>query len=261
MILEVKGLSGGYPGREVFSGISLTLKAGQALCLLGPNGSGKTTLLKTLLGFLPAFGGEILLEGQPLGSLPPRGLAQCMAYIPQSHNPTFAYTVREMVLMGRTPHIAPFSTPGKEDICQAELALERLGLTSLQDTPYTCLSGGERRLVLIARALCQQAGLLVMDEPTSDLDYANQLRVGQIIRQLRGEGLGILFTTHAPESPFSLADQVLLLQEGSVCAQGSPFDALTDQALSAAYGLPMQHVQLTDATGQTRHLILPLEQA
>jgi len=163
MILSGHNLTIGYRDRVVGSRLDLALKTGEVLALLGPNGSGKTTLLKTLLGLLPPKGGEVLLGGRPLANYNARDRARCIAYVPQSHAPTFAFTVETMVLMGRTAHGTIFSRPSLADRAIAARMLERFGIAHLADRPYTNISGGERQLTLLARALAQEPQFVVLD--------------------------------------------------------------------------------------------------
>jgi len=258
MIIQVKDLSGGYNYSPIIREISFEMYSGQVTCLLGPNGSGKTTLMKALMGFLPNVDGQILLDGQPVRHLSPQERARLIAYIPQMHVPVFDYTVFDIVLMGRASYLGPFNQPGKEDHFIAYKSLEQLGIQDLADRKYTKLSGGQRQLVLFARALCQQAKLLIMDEPSADLDFAHQQLIANTILQLKNMDLCILLSTHAPEMPFSVADQVLMLQQGKLLIKGSPDEVLTAQTLEQIYGVPMDVVSITDSNGNSRRLCLPL---
>jgi iron complex transport system ATP-binding protein len=235
--LRVRDLGFGYPEREVGRGVSLSLEAGQVLVLLGPNGSGKTTLFKTLLGLLPAQAGEIQIEGRALGDLSRAGLAQRMGYVPQAYVSYFPFTVFDMVLMGRTAHLGPFAGPGQRDHEIAHASLEALGIAALWDRPYTRISGGQRQLALIARALAQQPDILVMDEPTASLDFGNQVRVLEQVQRLAAAGLAVILSTHHPDHAFLCADRVILLAEGRVTHQGSPEQVVTAQNLRAVYGV------------------------
>lgn len=237
MTLELSALAIGYGRREIGRNISLSLARGEVLALFGPNGAGKTTLFKTMLGLLPVRAGDVLLDGRPLSSWPRRERALRIAYVPQAHEPAFPFTVRDVVLMGRAVHIAPFSMPGTEDRRIAEAAMESVGVLKLADAVYTDISGGERQLALIARALAQQAAILVMDEPASSLDYGNQMRLLALVRQLAADGLAIVLSTHNPDHVFLAADRVALLKGGGLCAIGAPAEVLTAEAMKATYGI------------------------
>ncbi len=239
MRLEARGLGFGYPGHPVGRDVDLSVGAGEVLCLLGPNGSGKTTLFRTMLGLIPAQAGEVRLDGRPLSSLGRAEIARNVAYVPQAQSSQFAYTVLEMTLMGRTAHRGPFARPTAADVTAAERALETLGILKLAQAEYTRISGGQRQLTLIARALAQAAPLLVMDEPTASLDFGNQAVVLRQVRRLRESGLGIVLSTHDPDQAFACATGVALLHQGGLLAIGPPTAVLTPARLAAVYGVPV----------------------
>lgn len=224
----------GYPtvGRDV----SLSAAAGDVLCLLGPNGTGKTTLLKTLLGLLPPHAGRVLVEGEDLAAWPAARRARTLGYVPQSAAPTFPFPVEEIVLMGRAARSPLFASPGPADRAAAAAALERVGIAHLARRPFSAISGGERQMALIARALAQDPRLLVLDEPTASLDFANQDVVLELVASLAREGIAILFTTHHPDQAFAVASHVALLRDGGLIGYGRTGDALTAQSLTRLYG-------------------------
>jgi iron complex transport system ATP-binding protein len=239
MRLEAQGLGFGYPGKPVGRDVSFALGAGEVLCLLGPNGSGKTTLFKTLLGLLPAQAGEVLIDGRQLRRLARVEVATRIAYVPQAHTAHFPYTVLDMVTMGRTAHLGPFARPFARDHAAGLDALEMLGIADLADADYTRISGGQRQLALIARALAQASPLIVMDEPTASLDFGNQALVLRRIRALAAQGYGIVLSTHDPDHAFACASVVALLHGGRLVATGPPSDVLSPARLEAVYGLPV----------------------
>ncbi|WP_425352657.1 ABC transporter ATP-binding protein [Methylobacterium terrae] len=243
MLLDADALAFGYPGREIGRDLSVRLTAGEALALLGPNGGGKTTLLKTLLGLLPALGGTIRVEGRPLGDLTARERARAMAYVPQAAASAFAFTARAVVLMGRTSRTGLLSAPSRADHAAAEAALARMGIAHLAERPVTRLSGGERQLVLVARALAQEPRIVVLDEPTASLDFGNQGRVMAEILRLRADGLGLLFTTHDPNQAARYADRALLLRGGRPLAAGPVAEVLDAPTLGRLYGAPVEEVR------------------
>ena len=253
MILEGRQLTIGYQDRVVGAGLDVKLENGEVLALLGPNGSGKTTLLKTLLGILPPLAGAALIDGRPIASYAAAQRARRIAYVPQSHVPTFGFTVETVVLMGRTAHGSLLRAPSAADRLVAGRALERFGIAALKERPYTMISGGERQLVLLARALAQEPQFIVLDEPTASLDFGNQGKVMREIRALASAGHGILFTTHDPNHALRAADRAFLIREGQCVADGAVRDVLTRARLESLYGAPVE--MLTDgATGATAYL-------
>lgn len=238
-MLQAVDLAIGYPGHLVGSGFSLTIQTGQVMALLGPNGGGKSTLLKTLLGLIPAKGGRVELDGRPLAGYPVVARARHLAYVPQTQGAGFAFTVRESVLMGRTAHSSAFASPSAADHRAVDDAIARMGISALTERPITRLSGGERQLVLIARALAQQARIVVLDEPTANLDFGNQGRVMREVRRLADQGLGVLFTTHDPNHAARFADAALLIREGQTLALGEVATVITADLLQTLYGSPV----------------------
>lgn len=249
MRLETRDLAFGYPERRIGSGVNLSAGAGEVLCLLGPNGCGKTTLFKTLLGLSPAQGGSIALDGEELASLPRTEIARRMAYVPQAQTGLFPFTALDLVLMGRSAHRGLFSGPTREDRELARQALDDVGIASLADRDVTRLSGGQRQLVIVARALAQSAPLVVMDEPTASLDFGNQAVVLSAVATLARRGVGIILSTHDPDHAFAVATRVSLMRDGEVTADGPPHEVLTAERLEATYDVAVTVERL--ATGQT----------
>jgi iron complex transport system ATP-binding protein len=254
MRIEARALSIGYNGRAIGSDLSLSVEPGQIVCLLGPNGCGKTTLFKTLLGLLPAIAGSIHLNNQPLAQLKRAEIARSLAYVPQAHIPPFPYSVSEVVEMGRTARISAFAAPGTHDQAAARRALDRLGIGALACSDYSRLSGGQRQLVMIARALAQAASVLIMDEPTASLDFGNQARVLSHIRELARAGEhSVVLSTHDPDQAFALNASVVLMQEGRILASGRPGEVLTADHLSQVFGVAIE----VEQTESGRRVCLP----
>jgi iron complex transport system ATP-binding protein len=235
MRLAANDLSIGYRNHLVGSDIALTLSPGEVLVLLGPNGAGKTTLFRTLLGLQRALGGSVLLDERPIAAMRPVEIARHMAYVPQAHATEFSYTVLDVVLMGRTARLGMFSSPGAKDEKIAREKLGVLGIADLADNDYTRISGGQRQLTLIARALAQETPILVMDEPTASLDFGNQAMVLGRIRDLAAEGYGIVLSTHDPDHALLVGTRVAVIAEGGLRAVGTPQDVVTAEMLSAIY--------------------------
>lgn len=252
MRLEGHALTIGYPGHVVGSGLDVALDTGEVLALLGPNGGGKTTLLKTLLGLLTPKAGAVRLGGKALGDYSIRERARVIAYVPQVHVGTFAFTVETVVLMGRTAHGNLFSRPSAHDHDVAAGALARFGIAHLSQRPYTQISGGERQLVLLARALAQEPQFIVLDEPTASLDFGNQGKVMTEIQELAASGHGVLFTTHDPNHALRAADRCFLLSDGKQLAEGPVTQVLNKAQLEQLYGAPVETI--VDAAGKTAFL-------
>jgi len=251
--LEARDLSIGYRGHLVGRDIALTLTPGEILCLLGPNGAGKTTLFRTLLGLQPALGGSVLIDGRPLAGLAPAEIARRLAYVPQAHVTEFSFTVLDVVLMGRTARLKAFATPGPADERIAREKLENLGIGELAAHDYTRISGGQRQLALIARALAQEAPILVLDEPTASLDFGNQALVLARIRDLATHGFGIVLSTHDPDHALMVATRVAIIANGGLRAIGPPDEVITANMLSAIYRTEV----LVEATPSGRRVCVP----
>ncbi|MDD3363372.1 MAG: ABC transporter ATP-binding protein [Syntrophomonas sp.] len=240
MKLEIRNVVCGYGFKTVVNDFSATVSSGEILCLLGPNGVGKTTLFKSVLGFLKLQGGAVLVDGLDVRNLSKKAFAQVLGYVPQAHVPPFPFTVRDVVVMGRSSYLGAFGTPGKHDIEVAESCLESLGVSFLANRVYTELSGGERQMVLIARALTQEPAFIMMDEPTSNLDFGNQVRVLRHISKLAQDGLGIIMTTHFPDHAFQCHCKVALMQRNDVFIFGSAEEVVTEKNLYDAYGIEVK---------------------
>ena len=244
MSIEVKNLSFSYGDRPVLHDISFSVEKGEFLSILGPNGVGKSTLFRCVLGLLSGYTGQVLVDGEDARRFTTREAAKHIAYIPQSSRSIFNYSVFDIVLMGRTSGLSTFRSPGRKDreICQ--WAMEKVGITRLSDRCFHRLSGGEQQLVLIARALVQKAPVLMLDEPTANLDFGNQLRVLEQARALAREGYTVIQTTHHPEQSYMFSDRILAIQKGRVLKEGRPKDVLTEDTLRALYGVEATVVSL-----------------
>lgn len=235
MSIEVVNLSFGYGDRPVLDGINFKTQENQLVSILGPNGVGKSTLFNCILGLLKGYAGQVLLNGMDSKNLSIKEMAELVAFIPQSHYPSFNYSVSDIVLMGTTVQVSVFSKPGKKQLKLVEAALERLGISYLRDRGYTQISGGERQLVLMARALVQETRILILDEPTANLDYGNQIRVMTQIKSLAGEGYTIIQSTHNPDQTFLFSDVVMAMKDGKIVAYGLPGDIFTEELIRNLY--------------------------
>ena len=244
-MLAVDDLAFGFGARRVGSDVTFALDPGETLAVLGGNGAGKTTLFRTLLGLLPAQAGSVLVNGDRVDALAPGERARRLAYVPQQHVPAFGFTVLEAVLMGRAARLPTFARPGAADRAAAFGALERLGIAALAGRPVTELSGGERQLVLVARALAQEASIVLLDEPTASLDIGHQQQALDLLDALRAtDGLTLVAAMHDLTLAAQYADRVLLLDAGRVVADGVPAEVLTEEALAEHYGARVRVIEL-----------------
>jgi len=239
-MMEIKGLCFHHihSERPVIEGLCLEADRGEMTTILGPNGSGKTTLFRCIAGLWRQRKGEILFEGRDISNLSHGERARMLALVPQEHEPPFPYSVLDAVLMGRAPHVGMFSTPSKEDFLKAEEALETVGIAHLGERPYTRISGGERQLVLIARALSQESPVLLLDEPTAHLDFRNQVVVLKKVRKIAGEKrLAVLMTLHDPNLAMLFSDRVVMIRDGHVVSTGAPQTVISGDNLKKVYGI------------------------
>lgn len=224
----------------VLDGLDLSLKEGCITAILGPNGAGKTTLLHLALGWLESWDGVICLLGKPIDNFSRRALGQQIALIPQSEHIPFEYTVLEYVLLGRAPYLPPLGMPSHTDEAFAYQVLEKVGIAHLYDHSILAISGGERQLVLVARALAQEPKLLLLDEPTSHLDLSNKYLLVQILKGLKERGTTILMTTHEPDLALAVSDEAVLMEKGRVLISGPTAEVATGENLSRIYRVPVK---------------------
>ena len=244
MSIEVKNLSFSYADRPVLHDICFSVGRGEFLSILGPNGVGKSTLFRCILGLLSGYTGQVLVDGTDARSFSVREAARHIAYIPQSSHPIFNYSVFDIVLMGRTSGLSTFRSPGKQDVEKCRWALDKIGISRLEERCFHRLSGGEQQLVLIARALVQDAPVLMLDEPTANLDFGNQILVLEQARNLAREGYTVIQTTHHPEQSYQFSDRILAIQKGRVLTEGKPEQVLTEETMKALYGVDVDVVSL-----------------
>lgn len=238
MELEVRDLSFAYDrGRPVLRDVSFKVASGEFLSILGPNGVGKSTLFRCVLGLIRDYEGEITIGGKSVRRLSVRDMAKNIAYIPQSSSPAFNFSVHGIVLMGTTSGLSAFGTPRRQDIALADWALEKVGIAQLRERCFHHLSGGEKQLVMIARALAQRSPVLMLDEPTASLDFGNQIMVLSQARALAREGYTVIQTTHNPEQSYMFSDRILAMKNGSVLVEGRPGDVLTRELMGRLYGV------------------------
>jgi iron complex transport system ATP-binding protein len=223
---------------------ALSVASGRLTAIVGPNGAGKTTLLKCLAGLLPSPPGTIRLEGRDMAALSPAARARRLAFVPQEQTSAFNYAVRDFILMGRAPYLGLFASPAAADVARAAEALAFVGLPEYADRPYFEMSSGERRLILIARALAQETPVLILDEPTTFLDPRHESGVLELLRRLvDGGGKTVLLTLHNLDIAARYADALIFLKAGTVAAQGPPDEVLTEGLLERIYEIPMRIIE------------------
>lgn len=245
----IKDLNFGYYDTEIFRNFSIEIDEGETLTILGPNGSGKTTLLKLIQKIILPKSGDIIISGKNINNITNKALSKSTSFVPQIHNQTFPYRVIDFVLMGRNPYISDYSIPKEEDIEIANKVLEEMGLYYLKDRPYTDISGGELRLVLIARGIVQNTEILLLDEPTAFLDFKNQLIVLETIKELKEKKkLTVIMTLHNPNEAYKYSDKILLIKKGEVISYGKPIDVINDENLKKVYSVDVEIVRYNGET-------------
>ena len=258
MELTVTNATCGYGNVPILKDVNLHLKQGEIVCILGPNGIGKTTIFKSVLGFLTLLDGEIMLDNVNKKDMTQREFARNVGYVPQSHEPPFPYSVPDVVVMGRASRLKKFETPGMHDYMIADRVMNMLGISYLREKTYTQISGGERQMVLVARALAQSPKLLVMDEPTANLDFGNQISVLESIKRLSGRGLGVLMTTHSPDHAFLCCDRVILITKSKKVFEGTVDEIVTEENLREAYGIDVKIIETRSDDGQLVRSCVPM---
>lgn len=236
MEFQIKQVTFCYDKEPILKGVTGEFRGAGLYGIFGPNGSGKTTLLKCCAGILSPLKGSIEFAGNSLHRMSYRERGRLVSYVPQEHSLSFPFTVGEMVLMGRTPHLGGLNRPRRNDEEIARGAMAEIGIAELAEKPYTQLSGGQRQLVLLARAMAQDTPVIILDEPTSALDFRNQLLVYEILRKLAEKGKMIIACTHDPNHVKWFCDEVLVLKAGTVVRQGAVDVTLTESCLWELYG-------------------------
>ena len=240
MRMKIENLHFSYGSHEVLKGVSFGVEDSGFVSVLGPNGAGKSTLFRCMLGLLEPSEGSVHICGRNIRQMPPAELSHRVAYIPQSHTPVFNFSVFDMVLMGTTAQLSRFSSPGKKEAQLAEAAMERIGISHLRSRGCGNISGGELQLALIARAIAQQAKILVMDEPSASLDYGNKLRLMETVKGLTRQGYTVIQSTHDPDQAYLYSDQILALYDGKLLARGTPRETISSSLISRLYGVDVE---------------------
>lgn len=255
LMLEVKSLSFSYGNGKVLENVSFSLKRGEVICILGPNGSGKSTLIKCISGILKPDSGSVHILGKDTVSLGAVDIAKYIGYVPQQNEVVFPFTVLDFVVMGRAPHLSMFASPGADDIKLAKESLAMVGISDLAERPVANLSGGQNQMVLIARALVQKPALLLLDEPTSHLDFGNHILVLETVQRLASLGMSIVMNTHMPDHAFLVGDRAAVLAGGRLVAVGKVETVVTSKMMSSVYGV---NVAVREIEDLKRKVCLPL---
>ncbi|KGK97729.1 iron ABC transporter ATP-binding protein [Methanococcoides methylutens] len=256
MILRVNNASYSYDGKKnVFENISFSLNKGETLCILGPNGIGKSTLIKCLGNVLNLSNGNAYIDGRDVSSMSRTEIAKKIGYVPQADQSVFPFSILDFVMLGRAPHLPFFSSPGEKDLKIAENAIVKVGISHLMDSSVTEISGGEKQLALIARALAQEPEILLLDEPTSHLDFGNQVRVLNLIDKLSSQGTSVIMSTHFPDHAFIGSKNVAIMLENNFIAQGTAEEVITKENMTLAYGID---VAIDHVSSVQRKVCLPL---
>ncbi len=244
MSVEVKDLNFSYGEHQVLHDISFSVGKGEFVSILGSNGVGKSTLFRCVLGLLQGFTGSVFIDGCDIKKLSVREMSRHVAYIPQDCSPAFNYSVEDIVLMGTTAGLGTFRTPRAAELEKVDWALDKIGISGLRNRCFHHISGGERQLAVIARALVQDAKILMLDEPTASLDFGNQMLVLSQAKALAAEGYTVIQTTHNPEHSYMFSDRVLALKDGRLLAEGAPADIITKEIICSLYGIDVEVASL-----------------
>uniref|UniRef100_A0A7V6CD55 ABC transporter ATP-binding protein n=1 Tax=Thermodesulfobacterium geofontis TaxID=1295609 RepID=A0A7V6CD55_9BACT len=246
-MLEVKELYFRHKGErgDGLKGISFTAEKGSITTILGPNGSGKTTLFKCISGLWKDYKGEVKVDGVSIDKFSYRKRARLFSVVPQEHEPAFPYSVFDVVLMGRASYVGIFSSPREKDYEKAYEALIAVGIEHLKNHPYTKISGGERQLTLIARAIAQEAPIMLLDEPTSHLDFKNQINVLKKIKEIAtSKGLTVVMTLHDPNMASLFSDKLVVINSGNKVAEGNPKEILTEELIKKVYEVEVRKINI-----------------
>jgi iron complex transport system ATP-binding protein len=256
MSIMVKNISYSYPGEKpIFEDISFNVQQGEVFCIMGPNGTGKSTLLNCVACLFQLHKGEMVISGKPVSEMTCNEIAQNISYVPQFHQAVFPYSVEEFVMMGRAPHIGTFAMPKKKDREIAAQALKQLDISYLAKKKYTEISGGERQMAMFARAICQESKVILLDEPTSHLDFGNQIRTLQVLERLAAQGYAVILTSHFPDHALLFSHKVAIFKGGRFIDIGPAEEVITETNMRSIYGIDVK-IPKVDAVG--RKVCLPV---
>lgn len=258
MKLEVRELSCGYEASSpILKNVSFSVNSGEICCILGPNGVGKSTLFKSILKLIKPLSGKVFINDEDISGWNPKKMSQIMAYVSQSHTPPFPYLVKEIVMIGRMGKIGMLGQPSKKDYELVDKIIEEMKIGHLKNKVYTEISGGERQLLMIAKALAQEPQILILDEPTANLDYGNMIHVIETIRDLADNGICVIFTTHLPEQAFMCNAKTALLIRNEPVIFGDAVTTITEKNLNRAYQADIKILEVFDHEGEALRICSP----
>jgi iron complex transport system ATP-binding protein len=258
-MIQLNNLECGYGKKRILSNVTGFIKQGEITCLLGKNGVGKTTLFKTILGLIPPLSGTITVKNKNITEYSHQELAKEISYVPQAHGTPFPFSVFDVVLMGNIAHTKGlFHHPTIESQHIAASCIALLGIKHLSHKTFSKLSGGEKQMVLIARAMAQQPKFIAMDEPTSNLDMGNNIKVMKITQMLKEKGYGVIINTHSPEQALNYADHVIMLKEGKIATSGNPNVVIDTQSISDIYNAEIELIETKTIKGNTRKVCVTI---
>lgn len=243
-MLNIQSIKVSYGETEILHDVSLEIPAGEVVSLIGPNGAGKTTMMRAISGVIPLQSGSVFVGGQDLSSTPVDQRARLLAVVPQARKLTPEYTAKQAIMMGRTPYLGWLGNPGQVDFDKVDWAIDRTGISGLVERRVDELSGGEQQLVLIARALAQDAPVILLDEPTAHLDLRHQATILDLVHLLaRERNLAVLMSLHDLNLVSIFSDRIALLDQGTILADGTPHEVLVRERLSSVYGVALDIIQ------------------
>ncbi len=258
MLLEVNNISCGYTkNQSILSDVSFKLNSGEICCILGSNGVGKSTLFKSILNILPLQKGDIYVDGENTKKWSSMKQAKQFAYVSQFHVPPFPYKVKDVILMGRVSHIGYFGQPRKKDYDLVEEIMNDMGIFHLRNEDYTNISGGERQLVMFAKALVQEPSFLFLDEPTASLDYFNSIKVLSIINNISRKDIGVIMITHSPDQAFLSNSKALMITKSKTIIYGDSNNVITSKNLKDVYGANLRILDYMTDTGTIQKTCVP----
>lgn len=255
--LSIENATFSYDGKtDIFTDLTYSITNKEVFCILGPNGIGKSTLLKSIMNLHPLKKGCIKLDGKDIRSYSHLELARKISFIQQTYKFSFPYKVLDVILMGRTPHLNSMNRPSKKDYEKVMEAVYALNLEDLIYRPCTQLSGGQLQLVMIARAIAQEAEFLMLDEPTSHLDFGKQMQTLDLIKETQSRNIGVIMTTHYPDHAFMVGDKVAIMDKGNFISVGTPDEVITSESLKQIYGIDIRVMDLKSDIG--RKVCIPI---